>query len=690
APKLKRVAGGQQTRAGGGNQTAASCANLSNAGYLVFVAKVYNNNWSPRSLASSIRINHQMMAPQAGEDLERGSHNGSAAPLGKSRTSLGEQKVDFRFRDVRYSVEVSKTKASLMGGEAGVKHILRGVSGAVESGQILAIIGSSGAGKTSLLDVLVGKISAGTKGLDVTGDVTVNGKAMSKSFFLENAAYVPQEDRLWCALTVRENLTFACKMYSPMMSRGVCNKRVDKVLASLGLEGCQHTKVGNVFLKGTSGGQKRRASIGVELVFQRKILFLDEPTSGLDAASASEIMDLLRRLASDTGMIIISSVHQPSSRVFNSFDQVILLTMGQTAYFGPAVDSLDHFARLGHEPKGLVNPADYLLEITNSDFSDTNAVQRLADAWKETPACQVLDARLHAPASPPLAEGPKASWLSAFLQLRALVVRASMNSLRDPAVYALRLVLYVFMSFFLGSVYYRVENTQEDILNRAFLIIWINAFNSYMDMAAIPVFHLEKEAVVKENGQYAVASFCIANAVVQAPFVLLIALCCSTPAYWITDMNDDPVRYLQFVMVMFLLLFVVESLAQLVGVLVKNFVLGIAVFSSLLSMFFVFNGFFVDPNNMPDFWRWLYWISPLRYSWESMVKIVFDGQTYGGFDSCVTCYGRTGEQASTTYSLSNGGTNFNDVSIAAWCCTLVGLSLVWRVVHYIALKRSIF
>ncbi|CAM9919784.1 unnamed protein product, partial [Ectocarpus fasciculatus] len=470
-----------------------------------------------------------------------------------------------------------------------------------------AIIGSSGAGKTSLLDVLVGKVSAGTKGLDITGDVTVNGKAMSKSFFLENAAYVPQEDRLWSALTVRENLMFACKMYSPALSRAECNKRVDKVLASLGLEGCQHTKVGNVFLKGVSGGQKRRTSIGVELVVQRKILFLDEPTSGLDAASASEIMALLKRLASETGVIIITSVHQPSSRVFNSFDQVILLTMGQTAYFGPAVDSLDHFASLGHEPKGLVNPADYLLEITNSDFSDKKAVQQLADVWKETPACQALNARVEAPLSPPLIEGPKAGWLSAALQLRELVARASMNSVRDPAAYAL-------------SRYYQVENTQEDILNRVFLILWINAFNSYMDMAAIPVFEQEKCAVVKEvqarnsrsNGQYGIAGFCIANAVVQAPFVLLIAICCSTPVYWITDMNDDFVRYLQFVLVMFLMLFVVESLAQLVGVVVKNFVLGIAVFASFLSMFFIFNGFFIDPNNMPDFWLWLYWISPLR------------------------------------------------------------------------------
>ncbi|CAN0475813.1 unnamed protein product [Ectocarpus sp. 12 AP-2014] len=120
----------------------------------------------------------------------------------------------------------------------------------------------------------------------------------------------------------------------------------------------------------------------------------------------------------------------------------------------------------------------------------------------------------------------------------------------------------------------------------------------------------------------------------------------------------------------------------------QNFVLGIAVFASFLSMFFIFNGFFIDPNNMPDFWLWLYWISPLRYSWEAMAKIVIDGQSYAGLDTCVTCYGTTGEQVLD--SLSNGGTNLNDVSIGAWCGALVGLALVWRVIHYVALKRSIF
>ncbi|CAM9490513.1 unnamed protein product [Choristocarpus tenellus] len=400
---------------------------------------------------------------------------------------------------------------------------------------------------------------------------------MSRDFFLENAAYVPQEDRLWSALTVRENLFYSCKLHNPNLSASVCDSRVDEVLGSLGLVGCQHTKIGNVFLKGVSGGQKRRTPIGMELVADRKVLFLDEPTSGLDAASAAEIMALLKRLAVERGVAIITSVHQPSTHVFNSFDQcrtkrvpdlffrscsvrstdsetqstvnvdgcmsncsnlspnvipaccvqstfsplwrnvVILLTMGQTAFFGPASEALQYFAGLGLKPTGLVNPADYLLEITNSDFSDATVVQDLANSWKTSSANATLMSRIVSANPPSIPRKPSQGLRAGLLRLFTLVKRAGQNSARDPAAYAFRLVLYVFMSCFLGSVYYRVDNNQEDLLNRAFLILWMNAFNSYMDMAAIPVFSLEKEAVVKEfqNGQYSVGIYCLATAVVQ-------------------------------------------------------------------------------------------------------------------------------------------------------------------------------
>ncbi|CAM9549652.1 unnamed protein product [Pylaiella littoralis] len=599
--------------------------------------------------------------------------------------------VDFRFHDICFSVEVSKMRAALMSEKAGVKEILRGVSGAVESGQILAIIGASGAGKTSLLDVLVGKIKAGTKGLSVTGDVIVNGEAMSRAFFLENAAYVPQEDRLWSALTVRENLMFACKMYGPDMSRAQCEQRVAEVVASLGLESCQDTKVGNIFLKGISGGQKRRTSIGVELVVRPKIVFLDEPTSGLDAAAASEMMALLRRLASETDMIIITSVHQPSTRVFNSFDQVILLTMGQTAYFGPAVGSLEHFAKFGHVPVGLVNPADYLLEITNSDFSDAKAVQHLADEWLNSPACATLNQRLGSRYPTPVPPGLKPGCRSRVQQLGSLITRVTLNSIRDPVTYAFRLVLYMTFSFFLGSVYFELENTQADIADRTYLILWINAFNAYMTIAALPVFALEMEAVVKEvqNGQYGAASYCIANTVVQLPFVFLIALSGVTPVYFITGMNDDVIRYLRFTLAIFLLLLVVETMAQIIGVLIKNFILGIAVFACLVSTFFIFNGFFIAPDNMPPLWVWIYWISPLRHSWGMTAKIVFEGQTYSGFDDCEVCYGETGKQVLHALSLG-GGTDLNEVSLGGFCGIMLAQFVAWRLIHYIILKRAMF
>ncbi|CAN0395195.1 unnamed protein product, partial [Hapterophycus canaliculatus] len=112
--------------------------------------------------------------------------------------------------------------------------------------------------------------------------------------------------------------------------------------------------------------------------------------------------------------------------------------MGQTAYFGPAVKSLKHFRRLGHKPAGLVNPADYLLEITNSDFSDAGAIQRLVEAWGASAACDVLDKRLAAPISPPVAAKRKTGCMDAVRQLGKLVSRSAVSSIRDPSAYALR------------------------------------------------------------------------------------------------------------------------------------------------------------------------------------------------------------------------------------------------------------
>ncbi|CAM9561741.1 unnamed protein product [Phaeothamnion confervicola] len=405
-------------------------------------------------------------------------------------------------------------------------------------------------------------------------------------------------------------------------------------------------------------------------------------------------MALLKELASVRNIAIVCSIHQPSTQVFQGFDKVMLLTMGRTAFFGKAADALPHFARLGRKCVGNYNPADFLLEITNSDFSDAAVVSALVDAWAPSELGRGLAAAVEGPGlarqdSMP----PRRPWGVAvrafFVQLSTLAARVALNYRRDPAAYIIRAFLYLFMSLFLGSVYYRVENTQADVYNRVFVILWIQAFNSYATSASLPVFSIERDVVLKEfrNGEYNIALYCLSNAFVQVPFMLATTFLATTPAYWITNMNPEASRFFEFYVIMFGLLYAMESLGVLIGTAVKDPILGLSAFSTTVSCFFVFNGQFVSVEAIPNFWIWMYYISPFRYAWEAIAKIVFAGQTFAGMDSCETCYGTTG--AEVLDSLSTGGTNLNNVKWGAWFAILVLWSVVARLLHYWCLHKMV-
>jgi ABC-type multidrug transport system ATPase subunit len=143
---------------------------------------------------------------------------------------------------------------------------------------------------------------------------------------------------------------------------------VDDLLRDLGLESCQHTVCGNQFLKGLSGGQKRRLSLAVALTKHPLVLFLDEPTSGLDSAAAVEILSVISKIKASRNIIVVCTIHQPSTRVYNQFDSILLLSAGRTAYFGPPAAATDHFARLGHDMPARVSESEFLLDLVNSDF----------------------------------------------------------------------------------------------------------------------------------------------------------------------------------------------------------------------------------------------------------------------------------------------------------------------------------
>jgi ABC-type multidrug transport system ATPase subunit len=226
------------------------------------------------------------------------------------------------------------------------------------SPQVYAIMGPSGAGKTSLLDTLAGRKTVGY----ITGNILINGFPMGQSSVRHLSAYVSQEDVLLATLTVRETLQMAADLQIAA-SRAQREREVDKVLAALDLNGCADRYVGGQFIRGVSGGQKRRTSIAMELLTKPPIIFLDEPTSGLDSAAAMRLFNVLKTLAVQQNTLVVATIHQPRSDIFDLFDKLLLLSLGYVVYQGAANEVQSYFETAGFWcPRGW-NTADFIIDV---------------------------------------------------------------------------------------------------------------------------------------------------------------------------------------------------------------------------------------------------------------------------------------------------------------------------------------
>ena len=208
------------------------------------------------------------------------------------------------------------------------------------------------------------------------GCILVNGRplpASDQSTFREITRFVEQDDALIGALTVRETLHFSSRLASSsssIPSRQERTSRVNALLDSFGLSEQADTLVGTPIRKGISGGQKRRLGVAGQLITSPKILFLDEPTSGLDSQAGWEVMNYLKGVARRNNLIVVASIHQPSTATFNLFDKVLLLSKGRTHYFGGVEGVAGYFESVGREVPLHVNPAEWLLELVNVDFNN--------------------------------------------------------------------------------------------------------------------------------------------------------------------------------------------------------------------------------------------------------------------------------------------------------------------------------
>lgn len=264
------------------------------------------------------------------------------------------------------------------------KKILQDVTGTMPRGSMWGVMGGSGAGKSTFLNVLMGKAS------HTGGAVKINGWSKDMNKYKKLIGYVPQDDIVFPELTVRENILHSARCRLPASWRDKeIQDHVDSLLACLQLTHVKHLRVGDPVKPTISGGQRKRVNIGIELAAAPMAIFLDEPTSGLDATSASSIMRLLKAV-SKLGVTVIAIVHQPREKIFYEFDQLLLLASGRSVYSGATEGVHSYFESMGFAFPQRANPADTLMDIITGDgaqyaMGSENrdcGVQFLIDEWK--------------------------------------------------------------------------------------------------------------------------------------------------------------------------------------------------------------------------------------------------------------------------------------------------------------------
>ncbi|XP_028399688.1 ABC transporter G family member 28-like [Dendronephthya gigantea] len=281
-----------------------------------------------------------------------------------------------------YDISFEKLSLTLTTGENKGKVLLQGVTGEIRAGQVTAVLGPSGAGKTTFLNVLCGKAYYGNAG----GIIKVNGKKVTgMQDYKGVTGFVPQDDIMHRSLTAKEVLYYNAVLRLPPPSDVDEYERIVKrVMSFLGIKSIANTQIGDEETRGISGGQRRRVNIGMELVADPTILFLDEPTTGLDSSTSLVVVKALNTVASSTNMTICCVIHQPRFEILKLFDRVIFLGYGgRTVYSGSVEGAATYFSKIGYPLPLNVNPADFYMDVISGSVSGTNVYVNLFEEWEK-------------------------------------------------------------------------------------------------------------------------------------------------------------------------------------------------------------------------------------------------------------------------------------------------------------------
>ncbi|KAF5940785.1 hypothetical protein HYC85_021952 [Camellia sinensis] len=613
------------------------------------------------------------------------------------------------------------------------KILLNDVSGEAREGEIMAVLGASGSGKSTLIDALADRISKES----LKGTVTLNGEVLESKLSKVISAYVMQDDLLFPMLTVEETLMFSAEFRLPRtLSPSKKKARVEALIDQLGLRNAAKTVIGDEGHRGVSGGERRRVSIGTDIIHDPIVLFLDEPTSGLDSTSAFMVVKVLQRIA-QSGSIVILSIHQPSYRILNLLDSLIFLSRGQTVFSGSPTSLPAFFSEFGHPIPENENRSEFALDFIRELEESPTGTKNLVDfnkSWRiknslcshtnNRPTQSLKDAINASISKGKLVSGStsvNSSDLTTSVQkfanpfwIESIVIarRSITNSRRMPELFGIRLGAVIVTGVILATMFWKLDNSPKGVQERIGFFAFAMSTTFYTCAEAIPVFLMERYIFMRETAYnaYRRSSYVFSHAITTIPSIFFLSLAFSLITFFAVGLAGGLPGFAMFFLFVIAAFWAGSSFVTFLSGVVSHVMLGYTVVVAILAYFLLFSGFFITPDRIPKYWLWFHYMSLTKYPYEGVLQNefsdpnkcfvrgvqIFDNSPLGAVPGALklellkTMSKTLGMNITSSTCLTTGSDILRTqavTDISKWNCLLitVGLGFFFRILFYFAL-----
>ncbi|KAL9601195.1 MAG: hypothetical protein Q9219_002695 [cf. Caloplaca sp. 3 TL-2023] len=545
------------------------------------------------------------------------------------------------------------SRGKSVSGKPPVRTILNDFTGCVRPGEMLLVLGRPGSGCSTFLKVLANQ-RFGFESID--GDVTYGGtdaREMGKNYRGE-IVYNPEDDLHYATLSVKNTLSFALKTRTPGKasrnegeSRGEYVKEFLRVVSKLfWIEHTLGTKVGDEFVRGVSGGEKKRVSIAEAMITRASTQCWDNSTRGLDASTALEYVESLRTLTNMAHISTLVALYQAGESLYELFDKVVLIDQGRCLYYGPTQNAVAYFEGLGFERPARWTTADFLTSVTDpherkvkEGYEDRipRSAEQFERAYRHSEAFQDTKTDLHdfnqeletqrreRLQNRSEATKQKNYTLSFYKQVIECTNRQFLIMFGDQLTLGGKWGGILFQALIVGSLFYNMPETSAGVFPRGGVIFFLLLFNALLALAELTAAFSSRPILLKHKSFsfYRPAAYAIAQTVVDLPLVLVQVLLFDIVVYWMSNLARTPSQFFISVLILFMQTMSMYSFFRAIGALVSSLDVATRITGVAIQALIVYTGYLIPPSKMHPWFKWLIWINPVQYGFEALMANEF-------------------------------------------------------------------